>query len=301
MKTLFRIIFLFVFYFLFFVKDSFSYEINDLWNIYKNINEIDWYKWNFSNNDLWFLWTKYLFISKDWKSIYWYFDENKRTVIKKIDIDFLSKLWFLGRDNSFSWNILDLSIVKWYFDENKRTVIKKIDIDFLLKLWFLGSDNSFTWNILDLNITKWYFDENRKTIIRKINPEYNFYLWYLWNVKINTIINWWNTNKVIKSESYKYILEEYIKLNTLTFAIENDIWLKDYNHFVYNILEIIFNWSEWKIFIGDDIEKFKKELNKTDFLDKIKLLIKNTKEINRWFKYLKTKKEKIYMLSYYLN
>jgi len=259
MKTLFKIIFLFVFYFLFFVRDSFSYEINDLWNIYKNINEIDWYKWNFSNNDLWFLWNKYLFILKDWKTVY------------------------------------------WYFDENKKTVVKKIDIDFLLKLWFLGSDNSFTWNILDLNIAKWYFDENRKTIIRKINPEYNFYLWYLWNVKINTIINWWNTNKSIKSESYKYILEEYIKLNTLTFAIENNIWLKDYNELVDNILEIIFNWSEWKIFIWDDIEKIKIEIAKTDFLDKIKVLVKNSKNINIWFKYLKTKKEKIYLINYYLN
>jgi len=257
MKTLFKTIFLFVFYFLFFVRDSFSYEINDLWNTYKNINEIDWYEWDFSNNDLWFFWYKYLLISKDWKTVY------------------------------------------WYFDDNKKTVVRKIDIDFLLKLWYLGSNNSFSWNVLGLNIAKWYFDDNKNTKIIKINPDYNFYLWYFWNIKI--FEKKIKKKKKIITKWYKEILKEYLYFNLSVYAIKRWIRLSEYNELVDNILEIIFNWSEWKIFIGDDIEKFKKELNKTDFLDKIKLLIKNTKEINRWFKYLKTKKEKIYMLSYYLN
>ncbi len=252
MKTLFKIIF--IFYTSFFIENSFSYEINDLWTIYSNVEKIDWYKWEYLKNNLWFLWSKYLFVSKDWKTVYWYFDKNRKTVVEKIDINFLSKLWFL---------------------------------------W---SNNSFTWNILDLNIAKWYFDENKKTKIIKIDPDYNFYLWYFWKIKdIKQKIKKKKKKRKIITKWYKEILKEYIRLNTNTFAMQRWIKLKEYNKFVDNILEIIFNWSERKRFIWDDIEKIKIEIAKTDFLNKIKVLVNNSKNINKWFKYLKTKKEKIYL------
>jgi len=255
MKKTINIIFFILFYILFSSKSFAWYEINDLWNIYKNINEINWYNWNIWDLKIGFLWNNYFIINRNWKAVYWYFDEHKKTVITKVDIWYLSKLWYL-------WNTFSLS-----------------------------------WNVLDYKIVKWYFDEHRKTIINKKIPNYNFNLWFLWDVKI--VNNKRSKKKIIIQKSYRELLEEYIKQNTLVFALENNINLRDYNIFVWNILDFILEWED-KILFWDDIEKMKIEIAKTDFLNKIRLLIKNTRSINTWFKVLKIKQEKIYMLDYYL-
>jgi hypothetical protein len=257
MKKIFKLLFLLILYFLFLKENSFSYEINDSWNIYKNIDNIDWYKWEYWNNNLWFLWINNNVLI-DWKTVYWYFDKNKKTVVKKIDIDFLYDLWYLWNINSVDFNNIDFEIIKWLFDKNKTTKIIKTD------------------------------------------AEYNFYLWYLWNVKIQKSITWRKKDKVLRSKSYKWLLYEYLSLNLLTYALENNISLNEFNKFISNIIELIIQDNDI-ILYWNDIEEAKKEIVKTNFLINMKVLVKKSKKINFYFKNLKTKQEKIYLLYYYLN
>ena len=96
------------------------------------------------------------------------------------------------------------------------------------------------------------------------------------------------------------MLYEYLSLNLLTYALENNISLNEFNKFISNIIELIIQDNDI-ILYWNDIEEAKKEIVKTNFLINMKILVKKSKKINFYFKNLKTKQEKIYLLYYYLN
>jgi len=256
MKNTIKILFFVISIFYFFITSAW-YKINDLWDTYENINDIDWYQWSFWNAKSWFLWNNNSFLkSKNIKVINWFFDENKKTLITKIDIEYLYNLWYV-------WN-------KYIFENHN-----------------------------DIQSIKWFFDINKVTKITNKNPIYNSPVWFLWQFK-------WFEKEDIKNKkknkiiSYHDLLKQTILEETVLYWFNHKIYNNEYRIFIQNILSIILKEKNMYL-INWEIDDVKKNIKSTKLISKIKVLLNNAKEFNSNFKKLKTEKEKIYLLKYYLN
>ncbi len=242
---------------------------------------LNWFAW-FEINDWWKIY-------KNIWEINWY----------NWNVNWIN-LWYIWNKltNDLDKNIIWKNPV-WYFDKNKITKILNTNPEYFMNLWYI-------WNKLTNNLGKniiwknpiWYFDDKKITIIKKQDLNYSFPIWYLWNIVISSNNK---KKKYIRTIWYRWLLEEYIKLNTTVYALENHIKLKDYNIFVENILDFLFSSRDNFTLVWDDINKIKTQIEKTSFLDKIKVLILYSKEINNWFKRNKSEIQRKYIIKYYLN
>ena len=147
-------------------------EICNWWSMTGSIIWIENFTWNFVNSDMWFWWNNNNYsnnINVEENLPFWYFNENKRTVIENT---------FPQNDNTEIWY--------WWNKYNFNN--PEIDIE-----------NSFPL---------WFFDDTKITYINEINPSFDTPTWFLWSYILPKKNSSWKKNIVIEKDTYREFFEE---------------------------------------------------------------------------------------------
>lgn len=247
---------------------SWVIEICNWWTMTGSIILINDFEWNFINFDMWYWWNNYDFNNSEIDIVnsypLWYFDENNKTIITKLNPQ---------NDNT----------VIWYWWNNYDFSNSEINIK-----------NSYP---------VWFFDTTKITYINNINSSFDTPTGFLWSYILPDKKSSWRRNVVIHKDTYREYFEEIFRLNYYLAVINWNNKQKDYNIFVKNILDLFMNWNEYENKVIDEVVKnrIKLEIEKGEFKNKLTKLVLNLKEINFAFENTKTNSEKFYILKYYLN
>lgn len=201
--------------------------------------------------------------------------------------------------NSFTWNYIDIETGYFW---NKNSDIEFINDTKLMQLWYFWNQNTNIQFVEDKKLVNIGYFWNKFEYIKN-NNEFIFPIWFLKDFKVENIIKKNIKNDeiiIIPEDIYYYVfLKEYIKEKTYFYSLWKWISKYTYNVFIDNLLEIILRGSN-EIIKWEDIELLKCSLDKTNFIDNLKILINNVWDLNYYLHKTNNYNEKLYILRYYL-